>query len=131
MNKKIGHDRYKLKTGKYHKLRKCRLESNVLSHPHYISAPTRVYSNWHPMVRGEVIPILIKDRLLLALTCVIRPPRIVDTYAGPTMGCIKTHGGGPDTKLEDIGYTTGVPSTLVVCSRVCARPHPVRPALCT
>ena len=51
---------------------------------------------------------------------------IVDTYAGPTMGCIKSHGGGPTQSLECVGYTTSAPSALFVCSEVCAHPHSVR-----
>ena len=76
-----------------------------------------------------MIPILIKDRILLALTCVIRPPRIVDTYAGPTMGCIKTHGGGPDTILEGIGYTTGSPVPCLSAPECVHARTPLEPTL--
>jgi len=49
----------------------------------------------------------------------------------PPWGVSRPMVAAPTQILEGIGYTTGVPSALVVCSGVCARPHPVRPALCT
>ena len=44
----------------------------------------------------------------------------------PPWGVSRPMVAAPTQILEGIGYTTGIPSALVVCSGVCARPHPVR-----